>query len=68
MDAVRAANTKISFLSEEVGPYNVEAMREFHQRSDIIGEKVFYCTIFPITVGGPIKKPTLFWFFGQTVS
>ena len=37
MDAIRAANTKISFLSEEVGPQNLEAMREFHQRADIIG-------------------------------
>jgi len=36
MDAVRVAQTKISFLSEEVGAYNLEAMREFHQRADII--------------------------------
>ena len=42
MYAVRAANTKISFLSEEVGPYNVEAMREFHQRADIIGKLISY--------------------------
>ena len=41
IDSIKAANSKISILTEEVGSHNVEKMREFYKKPELSG-KFFY--------------------------
>ena len=37
IESIKTAQTKISFLSEEIGKHNIEKMREFYQRPELTG-------------------------------
>ena len=37
IDSIKAANSKISILTEEVGSHNVEKMREFYKKPELSG-------------------------------
>ena len=52
IDSIKAANSKISILTEEVGSHNVEKMREFYKKPELSG-KSFYEM-------GQIKNTALF--------
>ena len=41
LEAVKSSNTKISFLSEEVGQHNLERMREHYKKPEISGQSYF---------------------------
>lgn len=37
IDSIKAANSKISILTEEVGSHNVEKMRQFYKKPELSG-------------------------------
>ena len=44
IDSIKAANSKISILTEEVGSHNVEKMRQFYKKPELSG-RIYNCTL-----------------------
>ena len=40
IDSIKAANSKISILSEEVGPHNIEKMRSYYKKPELTGKVI----------------------------
>ena len=52
IESIKTAQTKISFLSEEIGKHNIEKMREFYQRPELTGNEYLIMLVDQISLRG----------------